>query len=75
MRACASAGISRYSTLRLGPFGRHSASSSFSVSFRAAGAIRKKFQPREIDVVRQYLKWARMNGHVEPGMSKLHDAY
>src|SRR5882672_2817926 len=32
----------------------------------AAGAIRKKFQPREIDVVRQYLKWARMNGHVEP---------
>jgi predicted nucleic acid-binding protein len=32
----------------------------------AAGAIRKKFQPREVDAFRQYLKWARINGHVEP---------
>jgi len=32
----------------------------------AAGAIRKKFQPREVDTVRQYLKWARINGYVKP---------
>ncbi len=30
----------------------------------AGGAIRKKFQPREANTVREYLKWARAGGQV-----------
>jgi predicted nucleic acid-binding protein len=33
----------------------------------AAGVIRKKFQPREPDAVREYLRWAKLNGHVDGG--------
>jgi hypothetical protein len=33
----------------------------------ANGAIRKKFQPREANTVREYLKWARAGGQVEGG--------
>jgi len=31
----------------------------------ARSAIRIKFQPREADRLREYLKWAKANGHVE----------
>jgi hypothetical protein len=30
----------------------------------ANGAIRKRFQPREANALRQYLKWAKANGHL-----------
>src|ERR1700693_571850 len=33
----------------------------------ASGAIRKKFQPREANTVREYLKWASAGGQVEGG--------
>ena len=31
----------------------------------ASWAIRKKFQPREANALREYLKWARLNGHLD----------
>jgi predicted nucleic acid-binding protein len=33
----------------------------------ASGVIRKKFQPREANTVREYLKWARAGGQVDGG--------
>ena len=33
----------------------------------ASGAIRKKFQPREANTIREYLKWARAGGQVDSG--------
>ena len=33
----------------------------------ASGALRKKFQPREANTLREYLKWARAGGQVEGG--------
>ena len=36
----------------------------------ARSAIRIKFQPREADRLREYLKWASANGHVEAEMEQ-----
>jgi predicted nucleic acid-binding protein len=36
----------------------------------ARSVIRVKFQPREADTLREYLKWAKANGHVEAAMEE-----
>jgi len=36
----------------------------------ARSVIRIKFQPREADRLREYLKWAKANGHVEAGVEE-----
>jgi hypothetical protein len=49
---------------RSGAFQLHLPSPCLS---EASGAIRKKFQPREADTIRQFLKWARAGGQMDGG--------
>jgi len=36
----------------------------------ARSVIRVKFQPREADTLREYLKWAKANGYVDAGVEE-----